>query len=93
MLLCHRFRGTIDDWDPAFLDVLAAEREVIVFDAAGVGYSAGEVPATVAGMADGVRELLALRTCCTSSFRRPQRAALPGWLRFSACLRPRVRSR
>jgi hypothetical protein len=22
LLLCHRFRGTIDDWDPAFLNVL-----------------------------------------------------------------------
>jgi pimeloyl-ACP methyl ester carboxylesterase len=60
LLLCHRFRGTIDDWDPAFLDVLAAERDVIVFDAVGVGYSTGVVPATVAGMADGVLELIRL---------------------------------
>jgi pimeloyl-ACP methyl ester carboxylesterase len=60
LLLCHRFRGTIDDWDPAFLDVLAAERDVIVFDSAGVGYSTGVVPPTVAGMADGVLELIRL---------------------------------
>jgi pimeloyl-ACP methyl ester carboxylesterase len=60
LLLCHRFRGTIDDWDPAFLDVLAAQRDVIVFDAAGVGYSSGEVPATVAEMANGVIELITL---------------------------------
>jgi pimeloyl-ACP methyl ester carboxylesterase len=58
LLLCHRFRGTIDDWDPAFLNVLAAERDVIVFDGAGVGYSSGEVPSTVAGMAGGVIDLL-----------------------------------
>jgi pimeloyl-ACP methyl ester carboxylesterase len=58
LLLCHRFRGTIDDWDPAFLNVLAAERDVIVFDGSGVGYSSGEAPGTVAGMADGVIEFL-----------------------------------
>jgi pimeloyl-ACP methyl ester carboxylesterase len=32
--------------------------DVIVFDGAGVGYSSGEVPSTVAGMADGVIDLL-----------------------------------
>jgi pimeloyl-ACP methyl ester carboxylesterase len=58
LLLCHRFRGTIDDWDPALLNGLAAERHVIVFDGAGVGYSGGEPPSTVAGMADGVIDLL-----------------------------------
>jgi hypothetical protein len=24
LLLCHRFRGTIDDWDPALLNGLAS---------------------------------------------------------------------
>jgi pimeloyl-ACP methyl ester carboxylesterase len=54
LCLCHRFRGTIDDWDPALLDALTAERDVIVFDGPGVGYSSGEVPSTVTEMADGV---------------------------------------
>jgi pimeloyl-ACP methyl ester carboxylesterase len=58
LLLCQRFRGTIDDWDPVFLNVLTAERDVIAFDGAGVGYSRGEVPSTVAGMAGGVIEWL-----------------------------------
>jgi pimeloyl-ACP methyl ester carboxylesterase len=51
LVLCHRFRGTLDHWDPALLDVLASEREVIVFDNAGVGFSTGDAPDSVAGMA------------------------------------------
>jgi pimeloyl-ACP methyl ester carboxylesterase len=58
LLLCHRFRGTIDDWDPAFLDVLTADRDVIVFDGPGVGRSSGEVPSTVSEMANGLLELV-----------------------------------
>jgi pimeloyl-ACP methyl ester carboxylesterase len=52
VLLFQRFRGTIDHWDPAFLEVLASERPVIVFDNAGVGYSTGEARTTMAGMAE-----------------------------------------
>jgi pimeloyl-ACP methyl ester carboxylesterase len=51
-LLClQHFTGTLDNWDPAVTDALAAEREVILFDNAGVGRSTGAVPETVAGMA------------------------------------------
>jgi pimeloyl-ACP methyl ester carboxylesterase len=57
LVLCHRFRGTIDDWDPAFLDVLATERDVVVFDSLGVGYSSGEAPSTVAEMTTSLVEL------------------------------------
>jgi pimeloyl-ACP methyl ester carboxylesterase len=51
LLMCHRFRGTIDDWDPAFLDPLTVERDVVVFDNRGVGHSTGSVPPTVSGTA------------------------------------------
>ena len=34
-------RGNIDNWDPAFVDALAAEREVILVDYAGVSSSTG----------------------------------------------------
>jgi pimeloyl-ACP methyl ester carboxylesterase len=51
LVLLSRFRGTMDHWDPAFLDVLATERDVILFDNAGVGRSSGTVPDTVTGMA------------------------------------------
>jgi pimeloyl-ACP methyl ester carboxylesterase len=51
-LLClQHFTGTLDNWDPAVTDPLAAEREVILFENAGVGRSSGAVPETMAGMA------------------------------------------
>ncbi|MFT4254317.1 MAG: alpha/beta hydrolase [Caulobacter sp.] len=43
MVLCTRFRGTMDTWDPLFLDSLAARGfRVITFDYAGLGLSTGE---------------------------------------------------
>jgi len=51
-LLClQHFTGTLDNWDPSVTDPLAMDREVILFDSAGVGRSSGSVPTTVAGMA------------------------------------------
>lgn len=47
----QHFSGNLDNWDPAVLDKLALQREVIIFDNAGVGASSGEVPVTFAGMA------------------------------------------
>jgi pimeloyl-ACP methyl ester carboxylesterase len=50
LLLLQHFTGTLDNWDPALTDSLAAGREVILFDNAGIGRSSGEVPTTIAGM-------------------------------------------
>src|SRR5258708_17259940 len=51
-LLClQHFTGTLDNWDPAVTDPLASDRELILFDNAGVGRSTGDVPVTIAGMA------------------------------------------
>src|SRR6516225_1763850 len=51
-LLClQHFTGTLDNWDPAVTDPLAEGREVILFENAGVGRSAGTVPETIGGMA------------------------------------------
>ena len=47
----QHFTGNLDNWDPAVLDGLAKEREVILFNNAGVASSTGEVPNTFAGMA------------------------------------------
>jgi pimeloyl-ACP methyl ester carboxylesterase len=58
LLLCIRFRGTIDDWDPALLTVLASDRDVVVFDGPGIGHSAGAAASTVAEMAAGALELV-----------------------------------
>ena len=51
MILNQLFIGNLDTWDPAVLDGLADERDVITFNNAGIASSAGEVPKTVAGMA------------------------------------------
>src|SRR5258705_11359185 len=45
------FTGTMDHWDPLVTDGLAATREVILFNTAGISSSSGEVPTTVEGMA------------------------------------------
>jgi len=52
LVLLQRFRGTLDDWDPALLAALAHERRVIWFDSVGVGESEGAAPDAVEPMAD-----------------------------------------
>lgn len=44
LILANRFRGTLDTWDPLFLDLLAEKNTVVTFDYSGVGYSEGELP-------------------------------------------------
>jgi pimeloyl-ACP methyl ester carboxylesterase len=51
LVLINRFRGTMDEWDPAFLDHVAAGRHVIIFDNAGVARSGGEAPTRMADWA------------------------------------------
>src|SRR6202167_5858593 len=46
----QHFRGTMDYWDPAVTDGLAKNREVILFNNAGVSSSSGKVPATMQEM-------------------------------------------
>ena len=43
----QHFTGTMDHWDPAVTDGFAKEREVILFDNAGVSSSSGDVPGSV----------------------------------------------
>jgi pimeloyl-ACP methyl ester carboxylesterase len=54
VVFLHRFRATMDHWDPALLNAIATKHRVIVFDNAGVGLSTGEAPDTFSGMADDV---------------------------------------
>jgi pimeloyl-ACP methyl ester carboxylesterase len=58
LVLATRFRGTIDHWDPALLDLLAAERDVLVFDNVGTGRSGGEPPTTIDDLGAGLLELV-----------------------------------
>jgi len=61
-LLClQHFRGNLDNWDPALVDRLAGDREVILLDNRGVGASTGVVPDNVEDMArDALRFIDAL---------------------------------
>jgi pimeloyl-ACP methyl ester carboxylesterase len=46
----QHYIGTMDYWDPAVTDGLARDREVILFNNAGVSSSSGEVPTTIEEM-------------------------------------------
>jgi len=61
-LVClQHFRGNLDNWDPALVDRLAIDREVILLDNRGVGASTGVVPDNVDDMArDALRFIDAL---------------------------------
>ena len=48
LILLQHFRGNLDNWDPALTDALAAEREIILVDYPGVGFSTGEPSRTIA---------------------------------------------
>ena len=52
LVMLSRFQGTMDDWDPALISLLAERRQIVVFDNAGVGLSEGSVQESIAGMAD-----------------------------------------
>ena len=51
LLFFMHFTGTMDHWDPAVTDGFAPDREVILFDNAGVSSSSGEVPTSIEEMA------------------------------------------
>ncbi len=59
LVLLQHFRGSLDSWDPALIDALAATRDVIVFDNSGVGGSSGTTPASIEAMARGAITFLA----------------------------------
>src|SRR5467141_2376846 len=51
LVLNQHFTGTMDHWDPAVTDGLATEREVVLFNNAGVSSRSGEVPTSFEQMA------------------------------------------
>jgi pimeloyl-ACP methyl ester carboxylesterase len=62
LVLNQHFRGTLDYWDPAVTNGLARNREVILFNNAGVSSSSGRVPTSVQEMAaNAVAFIKALR--------------------------------
>jgi len=51
LVLLQHFRGNLDNWDPALLDGLAADRRVVAVDNCGVGGTTGQTPHEVEAMA------------------------------------------
>jgi pimeloyl-ACP methyl ester carboxylesterase len=51
LLFFIHFTGTMDHWDPALTDGFAQDREVVLFDNAGVSSSSGDVPTSIEEMA------------------------------------------
>lgn len=59
IVLCTRFRGNMDLWDPAFLDTLASNRfRVVTFDYSGLGLSTGDRTYNPFEMARDVNDLI-----------------------------------
>jgi pimeloyl-ACP methyl ester carboxylesterase len=58
LVLLQHFRGNLDNWDPALIDALAADRRVITFDNVGVAATTGKTPNTVEAMAHGAIDFL-----------------------------------
>jgi pimeloyl-ACP methyl ester carboxylesterase len=63
LVLCVRFRGTMDVWDPLFLDSLAEQGfQVTTFDYSGLGQSTGEPTYNPASLAkDAIDLIIALK--------------------------------
>jgi pimeloyl-ACP methyl ester carboxylesterase len=57
IILCQRFRGNLDDWDPAFLDAMAKNYNVIIFDYTGLASSSGDPHTNMMGFASDVTDL------------------------------------
>lgn len=56
IILVTRMRGTIDTWDPLFVDGLAKTNRVILVDYPGVGYSGGALPQGISKAASFVAD-------------------------------------
>jgi pimeloyl-ACP methyl ester carboxylesterase len=58
LVLLRHFRGNLDNWDPALIDALAADRRVVTFDNVGVAATTGKTPSTVEAMAHDAIEFI-----------------------------------
>ncbi|MEW5676037.1 alpha/beta hydrolase [Flavobacterium enshiense] len=71
IVLANRMRGTLDTWDPLFLDGLAKTHRVITFDYPGIGYSTGTLPTDMSKVAKFVKDFTATI--------KVQKFAMLGW--------------
>jgi pimeloyl-ACP methyl ester carboxylesterase len=52
IVLLNHLAANLDNWDPAVLEGLSSQLNVITFDNAGVGASSGDIPQSIEAMAD-----------------------------------------
>lgn len=71
IVLVNRFRGTMDSWDPLFLDELAKKHRVITFDYTGIGDSTGSLPTDIVIVAKDIKDLC--------DFIKIKKTAILGW--------------
>ncbi|KAJ4258377.1 hypothetical protein NW757_002944 [Fusarium falciforme] len=60
LLFANHLRGSMDTLDPLLFNTIAMNREVLIFDNFGIGHSDGEVPQTIARMAEIAAKFLAV---------------------------------
>jgi pimeloyl-ACP methyl ester carboxylesterase len=58
LIFTNYLTGSMDNWDPAVINELAKDREVILFDNAGVAASKGQTPDNVAAMAKDAADFI-----------------------------------
>ncbi|MBW8244797.1 alpha/beta hydrolase [Muricauda oceani] len=58
LIMCNRFRGTLDTWDPLFLSSMAEHFKVIIFDYPEIGYSTGKFPKDITGLAKILHDII-----------------------------------
>lgn len=58
LVFINHYRGNLDTFDPAITDALAGDREVVLFDNAGIGASTGTARDTLEGMAADAEALI-----------------------------------
>lgn len=71
LIMVNRFRGTLDTWDPLFLDQLAAFYQVIWIDYSGIGYSTGTLSTDLSTVAADIVTVL--------NILKIKKAAVLGW--------------
>lgn len=57
LILALRFRGVMDSWDPAFLEALASDFRVYIFDYSGFGQSTGTPTYDIRALGEDVIDL------------------------------------
>jgi len=85
IVLCTRFRGNMDLWDPLFLDSLADESlRVVTFDYSGLGLSTGERTYDPVALARDAKDLIE-----ALGF---DKVVIGGWSLLPFCLAPAPRA-